>query len=67
MGTNGNIKTVYITGGDGYVGTGPVPGLFAAKDDPRGLTSAFDGGVIPNPMADIRHHNLKTMQSVNLP
>lgn len=67
MGTNESIKTGCVTGGGGYVGAGPVLELFAAAGDLRGLKSAFDGGMIPNPMADIRYRNPKIMQAVNLP
>ena len=30
------------------------------------LKAAFDGGLIPNPMTDIRYYNIKTMQAINL-
>jgi len=30
------------------------------------LKTAFEAGLIPNPMNDIRYYNIKTMQSVRL-
>ena len=36
------------------------------EDAARGLLDAFRGGLIPNPMDDIRYYNIKTMQNLRL-
>jgi nucleoside-diphosphate-sugar epimerase len=36
------------------------------EDAVRGLLDGFEAGRIPNPMADIRYYNLKTMQTLQL-
>jgi len=36
------------------------------EDAVRGLVDGFQAGLIPNPMADIRYYNIKTMQALQL-
>ena len=36
------------------------------EDAVRGLVDGFRAGLIPNPMADIRYYNIKTMQALQL-
>jgi len=36
------------------------------EDAVRGLVNGFRGGLIPNPMTDIRYYNIKTMQALQL-
>lgn len=36
------------------------------EDAARGLLEGFRAGKIPNPMTDIRYHNIKTMQAIHL-
>lgn len=39
---------------------------FSTRDAVSDLVTAFGSGRIPDPMTDIRYHNIKTMQALNL-